>query len=135
MIRISSDWYSPVLRRLVVFFHLFLIVSSVIWAQQDLSLSLSEVAVQIREQVNIGNVRKDIARLSSLSTRVTGYPQAASASKYVFDRFVEIGLEDVEGRDFPITVPVDKGNSQLEIISNDTIFNLSPLGQTLFELL
>ena len=53
MIRISSDWYSPVLRRLVVFFHLFLIVSSVIWAQQDLSLSLSEVAVQIREQVNL----------------------------------------------------------------------------------
>ena len=64
MIRISSDWYSPVLRRLVVFFYLFLIVSSVIWAQQDLSLSRSEVAVQIREQVNIGNVRKDIARLS-----------------------------------------------------------------------
>ena len=127
MIRISSDWYSPVLRRLVVFFHLFLIVSSVIWAQQDLSLSLSEVAVQIREQVDIGNIRKDVARLSSLSTRVTGYPQAASASKYVFDRFVEIGLEDVEGRDFPITVPVDKGNSQLEIISSNTIFKLSPL--------
>ena len=51
------------------------------------SLSLSDAAVKIREQVDIRNMRKDIARLSSLSTRVTGYPEAANASKYIFDRF------------------------------------------------
>ena len=50
-------------------------------------LGLSETAVKIRDEVSIGNMRKDIARLSSLSTRVTGYAEAGNASKYVFDRF------------------------------------------------
>ena len=58
---------------------------------------LETAAVKIREQVDIRNMRKDIARLSSLSTRVTGYPEAANASKYIFDRFTEIGLQNVEG--------------------------------------
>ena len=127
MIKIKNNWYSPVVSWTIVFLCLFLIVNSNNSAQQDLSLSLSEVAVQIREQVDIGNIRKDIARLSSISTRVTGYPQAASASKYVFDRFVEIGLEDVESRDFPITVPIDQNNSQLELLGTNTVFKLSPL--------
>ena len=86
-----SNWWSSARGRVLVFLCLIATFGLNILAQEDLSLSLSEVAVKIREEVNIGNIRKDIARLSSLSTRVTGYPQAASASKYVFDRFVEIG--------------------------------------------
>ena len=122
-----SNWWSSARGRVLVFLCLIATFGLNILAQEDLSLSLSEVAVKIREEVNIGNIRKDIARLSSLSTRVTGYPQAASASKYVFDRFVEIGLEEVESRDFLTTVPIDHNNSQLKVVGTDTIFKLSPL--------
>ena len=88
-------------------------------AEGQRSIGLSEVAVKIRDEVDIGRIRKDIARLSSLSSRVTGYPEAASASKYIFDRFVEIGLQDVESREFPIAVPVDKGDGKLEVLAPD----------------
>ena len=49
-------------------------------ADGESSLSLSDAAVKIRDQVDIRNMRKDIARLSSLSTRVTGYPACRLAS-------------------------------------------------------
>lgn len=95
------------------------------------SLSLSDAAVKIREQVDIRNMRKDIARLSSLSTRVTGYPEAANASKYIFDRFTEIGLQNVEGRDFEITVPIDHGDGRLEVLNSNgeptLVFQISPI--------
>ncbi len=88
-------------------------------------------AIQVRDDLSIGNIRKDIARLSSLESRVTGYPQSASGSKYIFDRFVEIGLQNVESREFPVTVPIDHGDSVIEIVSEDgTVlqnFKLTPL--------
>ena len=88
-------------------------------AGNQMSVDLSETAVKIRSQVDIGRMRKDIARLSNLSTRVTGYAEAASASKYVFDQFVEIGLQNVESREFPISVPIDHGDGKVEILSPD----------------
>ena len=94
-------------------------------------LGLSETAVKIRDEVSIGSMRKDIARLSSLSTRVTGYAEAGNASKYVFDRFVEIGLQNVESREFGISVPIDSGDGKLEVVTKDgavvKAFNISPL--------
>ena len=83
------------------------------------TLGLSETAVKIRDEVSVGNMRKDIARLSSLSTRVTGYDEAANGAKYVFDRFVEIGLQNIEARGFEITVPLDAEDGNLEILSHD----------------
>ena len=92
---------------------------------------MKTAAIQIRDDLSIGNIRKDLARLSSLESRVTGYPQAASGSKYIFDRFVEIGLQNVESREFPVTVPLDHGDSVIEIISPEgTVlhtFELTPL--------
>ena len=62
---------------------------------------------------------------------MTGYPQAASGSKYIFDRFVEIGLQNVESREFPVTVPIDHGDSLIEVLSPDATvlhtFKLTPL--------
>ena len=99
------------------FFLLTLISSQMLLASEgDQSIGLSEIAVEIRDQVDIGSMRKDIARLSSLSSRVTGYPEAASASKYIFDRFAEIGLQNVESREFPITVPMDHGDGTLAVL-------------------
>ena len=86
---------------------------------EQLSVGLSEVAVKIHDKVDIGRMRKDIARLSNLSTRVTGYDEAASGSKYIFDQFVEIGLQNVESREFAVSVPIDHGDGKVEILSED----------------
>jgi len=88
--------------------------NSVMAAQVD----LSQRAVEIREQIDIGSMRRDIARLTSLKTRVTGYEEAEDASKYIFDRFVEIGLQDVDSREFEITVPIDEGGT-LTVLGED----------------
>lgn len=66
------------------------------YAQAVSNTGMKTAAIQIRDDLSIGNIRKDIARLSSLDSRVTGYPQAASGSKYIFDRFVKIGLQNVK---------------------------------------
>ena len=101
------------------------------YTQTVSSTGMQTAAIQIRDDLSIGNIRKDIARLSSLESRVTGYPQSASGSKYIFDRFVEIGLQNVESREFPVTVPIDHGDSVVEIVSSDgTVlhsFKLTPL--------
>ena len=86
---------------------------------EQLSVGLSEAAVKIVDKVDIGRMRKDIARLSNLPTRVTGYDEAASGSKYIFDQFVEIGLQNVESREFPVSVPIDHGDGKVEILSED----------------
>ena len=88
-------------------------------ADDQLLVSLSETAVKIHDEVDIGRIRKDIARLSNLSTRVTGYSESASASKYIFDRFVEIGLQNVESREFPISVPIDHGDGKVDLLSEE----------------
>ena len=102
-----------------------------VYAQAVSSTGMKTVAIQIRDDISIGNIRKDIARLSSLESRVTGYPQAASGSKYIFDRFVETGLQNVESREFPVTVPMDHGDSVVEVLSPDATvlhaFKLTPL--------
>ncbi len=110
---------------------LFTGLSNTVHAQTVSSTGMKTAAIQIRDDLSIGNIRKDIARLSSLESRVTGYPQAASGSKYIFDRFVEIGLQNVESREFPVTVPIDHGNSVVEVLSPDAsvlhTFELTPL--------
>ena len=98
---------------------LFTFVSAGISADGQQTLGLSETAVKIRDEVSVGGMRKDIARLSSLSTRVTGYDEAANGAKYVFDRFVEIGLQNVEARGFEITVPIDAEDGKLQVLSQD----------------
>ena len=102
-----------------------------VYAQMVSSTGMKTAAIQIRDDLSIGNIRKDIARLSSLKSRVTGYPQAASGSKYIFDRFVETGLQNVESREFPVTVPIDHGDSVIEVLSPDATvphtFELTPL--------
>ena len=100
-------------------------------AEGERALGLSAAAIQIRDELSIRNIRKDLARMASLSSRVTGYPQAASGSKYIFDRFVESGLQNVESREFSITVPIDHGNSALHVLAVDgtvlQTFRLKPL--------
>ena len=109
------NWYNTLIYLLASIFF----VSFGFAAEGEKTLGLSEAAIQIRDELSIRNIRKDLARLSSLESRVTGYPQAANASKYIFDRFVEMGLKNVESREFTVTVPIDHGNSAIDILSVD----------------
>ena len=106
-------------------------LSDIAYAQAIPSTGMQSAAIQIRDDLSIGNIRKDLARLSSLDSRVTGYPQAASGSKYIFDRFVETGLQNVESREFSVTVPIDHGDSIIEVLSPEAnvlhAFKLTPL--------
>ena len=116
---------------LCIFIFLASGLCNIAYTQTVSSTGMKTAAIQIRDDLSIGNIRKDLARLSSLESRVTGYPQAASGSKYIFDRFVEIGLQNVESREFPVTVPIDHGDSVIEVISPEgTVlhsFKLTPL--------
>ncbi|MCY4603754.1 MAG: hypothetical protein OXE49_05925, partial [Gemmatimonadetes bacterium] len=59
------------------------------------------------------SVRETVAYLSSLGSRVSGYPGAAAAADYVEQRLREIGLAEVAREPFAITVPIDQGGELL----------------------
>ena len=58
-------------------------------------------------------VRETVAYLSSLGSRVSGYPGAAKAADYVEKRLREIGLAGVQREPFEVTVPIDRGGELL----------------------
>ena len=58
-------------------------------------------------------VRETVAYLSSLGSRVSGYPGAAVAADYVEQRLREIGLAEVARESFEVTVPIDHGGELL----------------------
>ena len=58
-------------------------------------------------------VRETVAYLSSLGSRVSGYPGAAAAADYVEQRLREIGLAQVARESFEVTVPIDHGGELL----------------------
>ncbi|MEM3041259.1 MAG: hypothetical protein QXG97_04455, partial [Nitrososphaerota archaeon] len=67
--------------------------------------------------VKIDSVKEHIHFLTLNSTpRVTGYHGFYRAQEYIYDKFSEYGLEDVQYQWYNITVPVDLGGS-LEVYS------------------
>ncbi len=58
-------------------------------------------------------VRETVAYLSSLGSRVSGYPGAAKAADYVEQRLHEIGFAEVVREPFSVTVPIDQGGELL----------------------
>ncbi len=88
---------------------------------QRSKLTLSEDAEAIRQAVEIDRIKRDMARLTALESRIVGYPGADSAAKYVFDRFHELGLEEVESRSFSVATPVERESGRLTVSSNGKI--------------
>ncbi|MCY3789831.1 MAG: hypothetical protein OXH63_13695, partial [Gemmatimonadetes bacterium] len=58
-------------------------------------------------------VRETVDYLSSLGSRVSGYPGAAKAADYVERRLREIGFAKVAREPFAVTVPIDQGGELL----------------------
>lgn len=54
-------------------------------------------------------LRRTIGRLSSIKSRVTGYPGCEEAASYVEMRFRELGLTDIVSEEFTLAVPMDMG--------------------------
>lgn len=59
--------------------------------------------------VDAARLANAIGELSSLGSRVTGYPGAAKAADWVAAAFRELGLQDVRAESFRVAVPVDRG--------------------------
>jgi len=59
--------------------------------------------------VDEGRLRDTIASLAALGSRVTGYPGAREAARWVAAALREIGLEDVREESFGVAVPMDRG--------------------------
>jgi len=56
-------------------------------------------------------IASSIKYLSSLKSRMPGYPGNALATSYILKIFKEVGLSGIKEEQFPVTVPVDQGAS------------------------
>ena len=54
-------------------------------------------------------LRETIGFLAGLDSRVTGYPGAEQATRYLQRQFTEIGLDDITLHKYDVSVPVEKG--------------------------
>jgi hypothetical protein len=73
---------------------------------------ISERDLQIRaavENISEASLRETITALSSMGSRVPGYPGHRKAFDYVKTRFESLGLQNIKVEEHRVTVPVDKG--------------------------
>ena len=70
------------------------------------------------ESVDEDRIRENVEFLSSLGSRVVGYPGSDTAAVYIQRQFERIGLQDVRSEEYTMVIPVDKGGS-LSIIGED----------------
>ncbi len=78
-----------------------------IQAENNNTLDYKKITEEIKEE----NLKNYISYFSSLNSRVVGYPGCQKAADFIISEFQKIGLQDVRGEKFPVTVPVDKGAS------------------------
>ncbi|MBC7287421.1 MAG: M28 family peptidase, partial [Armatimonadetes bacterium] len=67
--------------------------------------------------VSYDELAATIKYLSSLGSRVTGYPGCEKAAEFVESKFRELGLEDVTVETFPVVVPVSIPDSEGRVAS------------------
>ena len=80
----------------------------------------------VANAVDITKIRKHIEYLSSLGSRLTGYPGCNQAAEYIYDYFSQIGLSGVEYHEYNITVPVDYG-ANITVTETGEVFTLYPM--------
>ena len=65
----------------------------------------------LASEVKVSELAGTIGALSSMGSRVAGYPGGDKAGRYVLEQFRKIGLKDVKAESFSMTIPVDEGAS------------------------
>ena len=85
---------------------------------------------QLSGYVNPGRLADTVRTLSSMGSRVAGYPGNAAAAQYVAGQFRQIGLQNIRVEHFPVTVAVNDGAS---ITANGVTHTLYPLAPNLVQ--
>ena len=76
-------------------------------------------------RINAGDLQRHLRVLTADASRVTGYPGAQNAARYLEQEFRSLGLQ-VSSEAFPVSVPVD-GGGRLRITGTDTILPIHAL--------
>ena len=84
---------------------------------------------EIASQIDIEAIEDHVNIFSGFGSRVTGYPGSYEAADYIYGKFGEYGLTDVNFHYYNVTVPIDQG-ARLRILSpinkDVTIYPLWP---------
>ena len=97
-------------------------------ANSSISLSFSEVV----NQINMTRIKDDVRVFSSFSSRFTGYPGCDEAAEFIYNRFIELGLENVSYESFSVAVPFDYG-ANITIASDGEVIPAHTLAPNLVE--
>ena len=105
-------------------FHLINFVAATTISNQDkITQIYSSLELNVTESTN--NIVNHVRILSSLQSRVPGYPGHQEAATYIINKFAEYGLEPggEEGYSqyFNVSIPIDLG-AQVEILPNGPVF-------------
>lgn len=109
------------MRRRVCFLFLLLLVIPSIGVGADRAYY-----ERIMKKIDLNAVRKHIEYLSSLGSRVTGYPGEKAAASYIEGKFREIGLQTISTYDFSVTQPMDKGGT-IKVLPSGQTFRIYPM--------
>ncbi len=115
-------------KSLFIFISSLFLTVSFLEGQEKVKLTpeLRQLYRELTSAVKEENLREVIGRLSSLPSRVVGYPGCDEAARYVKQKFEEIGLQDVTLEEFTIPIPYDRG-ATLEIPSRNITIPIYPL--------
>ena len=78
------------------------------------------------DTIQSSRIEQTVSYLSSLGSRVAGYPGSDLAAAFIERQFQEIGLEQVRREPFEIVVPIDHG-ARLELTERSERFELHGL--------
>jgi len=78
-------------------------------SSDEVSASAEQFPVAIYD-ISIENVLEHAEYLSSLGSRVTGYPGFYDAARYIENKLLEYGLVNVTSEGYEVAVPLDEGS-------------------------
>jgi len=81
---------------------------------------------KIMSSIDMNRIMEHVMFLSNLQTRATGYPGNQKAREYIYEHFVNYGLENVSYLPFPVTDAINYG-SNITILSDGVVIPIHPL--------
>ena len=87
------------------------------------SLAFSPVAAEVdfaelAATAPVERVQQTLGYFSSFDSRVTGYPGAAEAARYIQKTFREIGLNDITVHEYDVSIPMEK-SGRLQVLNSN----------------
>jgi len=103
-------------------------VASIQASSGNLAQGLSEPLdyAEIIRAVDVAAIEEHMRFLSSFTSRSIGYPGFYMSAEYVFDEFVEAGLQNVSYDEFRVPEAIDHG-ANVTVLSTGEIFTIFPM--------